>query len=340
MLDLSRAQAIAILVVAIYVAAGGVLVHWLGRLAMRRLSPGAGTPEGAGPGRLRRAAFAFRIAVLALAGLGVLCALHARFVEPFWPTVNRVSVATPGLPAGGRPVRLVLLADTHCDVRPGVEERVPEIIAGLSPDAIVFAGDALNCEEGLPRFKKLMARLAAVAPTYAVRGNWDVWYFPGAGLFDGTGAEVLDGRAVPVRAGGAEVWLAGAGVDPRARPGREAGLRQARAALAAVPPGRPAVFVHHYPEVAALGLEAGAGLALGADTHGGQIRLPAIGALIRLSRMGGYFEPGLHDLPGGRLYVNQGLGMEGGRAPRMRFLCQPEITLIELVPESGRPAAR
>jgi hypothetical protein len=45
------------------------------------------------------------------------------------------------------------------------------------------------------------------------------------------------------------------------------------------------------------------------------------------------------------LYVSRGIGMEGKGMPRMRFLCEPEIELIELrgmpdarEPERDRPA--
>ena len=37
------------------------------------------------------------------------------------------------------------------------------------------------------------------------------------------------------------------------------------------------------------------------------------------------------------LYVNRGLGMEGGLAPRVRFLCRPEITVIDVFPAGMTP---
>jgi hypothetical protein len=234
----------------------------------------------------------------------------------------------------------VLLADTHCDPEARAEPRVARIVRGLDPHAIVFAGDAVNCPEGLPHFRKLMQQLAGIAPTWAVGGNWETWWFGDLDLFGGTGAGVLDGRAVPVRAGTAEIWLAGFPVlDGREGFSREVNAAHARQALAAVPPDRFAVFVHHYPEVAEIGLRQGAGLALAGDTHGGQVRLPLLGALIRLSRFGRYYDMGRHDLEGGVLYVNRGLGMEGGAAPRMRLLCRPEITLIEIAPAGQPPKA-
>jgi uncharacterized protein len=78
-----------------------------------------------------------------------------------------------------------------------------------------------------------------------------------------------------------------------------------------------------------------ADLLLAGDTHGGQIRLPGIGPLLRIRRWSGDFvHTGLHELPGGlRMYVSQGVGMEGGSVPRVRFLVPPEIAVLDLVPQ-------
>ena len=49
---------------------------------------------------------------------------------------------------------------------------------------------------------------------------------------------------------------------------------------------------------------------------------------------------GLHEVEGHRLYVTRGIGMERFDAPRVRFLCPPEITVITLarMPRGARAA--
>jgi uncharacterized protein len=60
---------------------------------------------------------------------------------------------------------------------------------------------------------------------------------------------------------------------------------------------------------------------------------PFYGALVTLSRFDKRFESGLYREGCMRLYVNRGLGMDGGYLPRVRFCARPEITLIEPRPE-------
>ena len=322
MVDTTRAWLAVIFAGGLYAVASGVLAAvLLGALRRKLLGPGDPAAESKPPSRVRRRLAA---GVLALAGLQTLCVLWAFFVEPFWPQVDRLRIETLKLAPNTRPVRLVLVADTHCDPRARTERRVPDLVRGLKPDVIVFAGDAVNSTDGLTTFKTLMTRLAEIAPTWSVRGNWEAWWFKSLDLYSGTGVRDLGGKAVRVAAGESEVWICG-GVFG------EEGERAA--ALKGVPAGRFSIFVHHYPEVGADVLRAGgADLALGGDTHGGQVRLPLVGPLVRISRSGEYFDIGAQRVGDGILYVNRGLGMEGGRAPRVRFMCRPEITLIEIAP--------
>ena len=76
-----------------------------------------------------------------------------------------------------------------------LEDRLPDMIAGLKPDLIVFTGDAANSTEGIEVFRRLMTHLAAIAPTYAVRGNWEWEHFPDVDFYKGTGART-EGRSV------------------------------------------------------------------------------------------------------------------------------------------------
>jgi len=49
-----------------------------------------------------------------------------------------------------------------------------------------------------------------------------------------------------------------------------------------------------------------------------------------LSRLPRRFAGGLNDYKGIPLHVSRGVGMERGTAPQIRFLCPPEICLLDV----------
>lgn len=286
----------------------------LGRRVLRRF--GLARPPA------RRVAWAER-ASLVLAFVGLLCIAYGRFVEPYRLSVTRHRVETAKLARGTRPIRLVHISDLHSDPTPRLETRLPEVVAAERPDLIVYTGDSINSPGGLPVFRECLTRLARVAPTFVVRGNWDSLFWPALDRFGGTGARELRSEAVRFDAAGATLWIAGVPVM---------GEGQFEETFANVPEGAFTIFLHHYPdlirEVAARKID----LYCAGHTHGGQVALPVYGALVTLSKYGKRYEAGLYREGATTLYVNRGIGMEGGRAPRVRFWATPEVTVIEIVP--------
>jgi predicted MPP superfamily phosphohydrolase len=273
-------------------------------------------------------------AALALACVGLLCFAYGRFVEPFWPEVTRVRVASGKLRGAARPVRVVHLSDLHCDPEPRLEERLPDLIAAERPDLIVFTGDSLNSPAGLPVLRRLMTRLASVAPTFVVRGNWDVHYWRREDLFGGTGVRELRNEAARVEVAGTSLWVAGVPYASADVPPYDVDAAITKA-TENVPPGDFTVFLYHTPdEILSVAAAGRADLYCAGHTHGGQVALPLYGALVTLSKFGKKYERGLHREGGTSLYVSRGLGMEGGHAPRVRFFARPEVTVIELIPAS------
>jgi predicted MPP superfamily phosphohydrolase len=55
--------------------------------------------------------------------------------------------------------------------------------------------------------------------------------------------------------------------------------------------------------------------------------------MVTMSNTGKQYEAGLYHEMATWLYVNRGVGMEGGPAPRVRFWSQPELTVIDIRPQ-------
>jgi predicted MPP superfamily phosphohydrolase len=80
------------------------------------------------------------------------------------------------------------------------------------------------------------------------------------------------------------------------------------------------------PELAALGWD----LVVYGHTHGGQVRLPIVGALITNSYVPRRLVAGLVRL--GDVYAHVSPGLGTGKYAPFRFLCRPEAALLELSP--------
>jgi uncharacterized protein len=297
----------------VYVLAASIVVRWL----LQKLKQ---TALSQNPHQLW-----YRRIVLTLAGIGLLCFGYGYFVEPYWLSVTHISLNSPKLTKGSRPIRIVQISDLHSDPKPRLEGRLPQAIAAEQPDLIVFTGDCINSPAGLPVFKECLTELAKIAPTFVVKGNWDAWYWHDLNLFAGTGAHELNGSSALVDVRGTPVWLAGVAVDDE---------KMMEQAISAIPHEAFKVFLYHYPDLIAEAARLKVDLYCAGHTHGGQIALPLYGALITFSKYGKRYEAGLYREGDTWLYVNRGIGMEGGPVPRVRFWARPEVTVIEISPES------
>ncbi len=143
------------------------------------------------------------------------------------------------------------------------------------------------------------------------------------------GVRPLVNTSAPLNVDGYDVWFAGVDDLTESTP-------DLAAALADVPPGAPLVLLAHNPDA---WLQRGvdrADLVLSGHTHGGQIRLPLLGAIhtqgTHLRRRGsaGWFERGRS-----RLFVSRGMG----ESIPLRFGARPQVALITLLgPAEGRAA--
>ncbi|MBD1937970.1 hypothetical protein [Microcoleus sp. FACHB-68] len=101
--------------------------------------------------------------------------------------------------------------------------------------------------------------------------------------------------------------------------------------LKVAPCDRFHIVLGHAPDCA-LG-DVDADLLVAGHTHGGQVRLPFVGPVFTRSKIPRSWAAGMTKLTGNRtLIVSRGIGMQRGVAPRVRFLCRPELVIIELLP--------
>src|SRR5262249_35549525 len=171
----------------------------------------------------------------------------------------------------------------------------------------------------------LLRQLDAPLGAFAVPGNCDQ---PDelAGMIEGTPVHMLCDEAVHLSWGGRTITLCGLKLWVWSR----AAHRQL--AKLEAPGDDVRLVLSHVPDSALqLPDPTRVDLVVAGHTHGGQGQLPFLGPPVIASQVPREVGAGgLHALHGTHVYVSRGIGVEHGEAPRIRFNCPPEVSLLTL----------
>jgi predicted MPP superfamily phosphohydrolase len=285
--------------------------------------------------------------IATIAVLGVGCVLYGIFIERFRYRVLRHRLDI--LPAAAaRPLVVLHLSDLHF-VRH--DPRKSRFLAALpTPDVTIVTGDFLAEPEAIE---------AAVEGVRPVRGNLASWFVLGSNDYfipkplnylayfwkGRKRRRARRGRApVLVRALAADGWeeltnvrrdVSLDGLDIELLGLDDAHIR--RHDLRVAPrraEERFGLAVMHSPDSSPEAAALGYGLIVAGHTHGGQVRLPFVGALVTNCSMPPKLASGLIRMGGAVLHTSRGLGTS--KYAPFRFWCRPEATFLELHPRTTR----
>jgi uncharacterized protein len=297
--------------------------------------------------------------VLALFPLSLLGLAYAVLGEPYRPIFKRHRLPLPA--SWPRNLSIVHISDLHVRrhdqrllrVQREALRRLPE------PDLLCVTGDVCEKVEDIPLLVEVLRSTRPKFGTFVVLGNHEhnahapekvkqddkrgIWPLVNAILHlvapklrsDGeeeghamaealraAGIAVLHNEGVRVQKNGRSVWIAGCD-------SAWAGHADMHAAMRGRRPGEACLALIHEPDLAFDAEALGADLVLAGHTHGGQIRLPLIGApyTLRLDpRI--VIASGFQKLEGALLHITAGLG----HTIPLRFGCPPEVVWMDTEP--------
>jgi predicted MPP superfamily phosphohydrolase len=283
-----------------------------------------------------------------VAAAGAACVGYGILIERDWYRLLRERVEA--LAPGQDPLTVLHLSDLHLTVADTRRLAFLERLAGEPVDLVVLTGDMLGEPAALDPVLDALGRFRPRLGAVAVLGSNDYWaprfrnplsYFLGpssrrrrssgrnpwrelvAGL-EARDWTVLSNRRDRL----GDVELAGMD-DPH--------IRREDPQVAVPPNGevRLRVGVVHSPYRRALDAfeRNGYGLLLAGHTHGGQVRLPGVGALVTNCDLPRDQVRGLSRWGSSWLHVSAGLGTS--KYAPFRFACRPEASLLTVVPKPG-----
>lgn len=264
--------------------------------------------------------------MLAAVGLSSAQAYASRYVNPYEPVLERVTLPLPPEHAGLDGLKIGFVTDTH--VGPFISNddvnRALDLLRPEAPDLLLLGGDYASES---PRYVTGVAEVLGVFArelplgAFGVMGNHD-YSISGDYTIDGlrdAGIGMLVNDVAEVRFGGDALWIAGIDETLLGNP-------DPAGAIARAPDGAAVLALWHEPQFAEQAADAGAFAQVSGHTHGGQIRLPGIGP-VGLPVHGKRHVIGMSEARGMPVYTSRGVGVY---RPPMRFNCPPEVTLITL----------
>jgi len=255
--------------------------------------------------------------------------VDARYIEPKLMITKEEKLSTNKLVSASQ-LKIVQFSDTHLGdyyLLSDLDKLVSKINA-LNPDLIIFTGDLVDNneeyddEEGVT---KVLSKLQCKYGKFAVIGNHD---HGGNGtkrytrIMKNSGFNLLvnDYETITLD-DGSKVSLIGIDDIVLGKP-------QLNETFSKVPEENYKLFLSHAPDVAEKAAAYDVDLQLSGHTHGGQVRIPFIGAPFTppygKQYIKGFYEVGNSKMA---LYVNAGIGVS--QLP-FRFLNPPELTIITI----------
>lgn len=240
-------------------------------------------------------------------------------------SIEHITILIPNLQPALEGFKIVQMSDIHLYPFTKLElvKKAVQVSNALKPDLTVLTGDYVwRNLSAINDLTPALAELDAKYGVFATMGNHDYWLNVEVikDSFKSVGLPVLENQGVTFNVDGAHLHLAGLDDGWSGNP-------DLNAAMQGAPEGAPVVLLMHEPDLADIySQDPRISLQLSGHTHGGQIRIPGIGAIVH-PHLGKKYDFGLYNVNGMWLYTNRGIGCI---SEPIRLNCPPEISEFTL----------
>lgn len=249
----------------------------------------------------------------------------------------------------GPPLDVLHLSDTHLSPKDtklmaflkGLPDRLPKM-----PDLVLATGDLIQGDEAIDPLLESISGIEARYGRFYVFGSHDYYASSGPSYTKYFSNDKVMRRAIATDWERLEEGLQTKGwialtnsehtLDLNGAAVRVAGVddpyleRHETAHIHRSTEDDLAIALAHAPDVVSEWILNGFDLVVAGHTHAGQVRLPFAGALVTNCSLPSALASGPNRIGAGWLHVSPGLGT--GRYSPIRFLAQPEATLLRLLP--------
>lgn len=263
-----------------------------------------------------------KLLIIFFISLSFVLFIYACLIEPNKLDITNYSIKDDEL-AG---IKIVFATDLHVKKHQTKKiQELVELINSYNPDLVLSSGDFVAGHTKLStmsvdKIATLLGKIKSKYGFYTCLGNHDDWHDREfiTSEFAKNGITVLHNENTKVNIKGKDVYIAGIQYKIKDIALIDKTLENTSS---------PIIMLTHSPDEF-VKMPNNINLVLAGHTHGGQIKLPFVGAIFTASKYKDKYLNGYIEENGKRMIVSRGLGVS---ILPLRFNCKPELVIIEFI---------
>lgn len=255
-----------------------------------------------------------------IGGIGLLSYLY---LDLHWINIKKYTIAINNLPKDFEGFTILHLTDLHSKEYGNKQDKLLETINRQSFDIVAITGDFIDKHNPDVEPTLSLVRGLSSKSIFFVPGNHEWSHeFRNKSELETHGVEILENKGQKYSKGNSYIWIVGVD-DPSLRRDK---LNQA---LDSITDSQPRILLAHAPNIFMPAAKSNIDVVLVGHTHGGQVRLPIVGAIVAPGQgLFPKYDYGQFASGSTNMIINCGLGES---VLPIRFYNRPEIVLVKLV---------